>query len=72
MRLTIPMPRKAKCSECGHWSRDHNIGTCLRKTGRNTKGIWGETVIHLCGCGVWQGPRPWLGEGPSWSREEPK
>jgi hypothetical protein len=65
--MTIPMPRNAKCPLCGHRSRDH-IGTCLRKTARNSKGPEGETVHHLCGCAVWQGPRPWLGEGPAWGR----
>ena len=64
---TIPMPRNAKCPKCGHPSKGH-IAACLRKVGRNTKGRWGETVVHLCGCGVWQGPRPWLMEGPAWAR----
>ncbi len=66
--MTIPMPRTAKCAACGHWSKDHRIGVCLRKTARNSRGREGETVVHLCGCGVWQGPRPWLGEGPAWAR----
>lgn len=64
---TIPMPLKAKCPSCGHASKGHAIGTCLVKVSRNTKGLDGETVIHICGCSVWQGPRPWLGEGPAWA-----
>jgi hypothetical protein len=57
---------RPKCSRCGHLSAKHSIGTCFVKTGPNTRGPWGETVHHVCGCSRWQGPRPWLMEGPSW------
>jgi hypothetical protein len=62
-----PAPRGAKCPRCAHPSKGHYGGTCLVKTGRNTRGPEGETVLHLCGCSCWQGPRPWLMEGPAWS-----
>jgi len=58
------------CPRCSHPSAGHQIGTCLVKVGRNTRGPEGETVIHLCGCAVWQGPRPWLQEGSAWRYDE--
>lgn len=69
-RFTIPMPAKAKCPRCGHWSRDHSIGTCLRSMPRGDRPRRdrdGALLVYLCGCAVWQGPRPWLGEGPAWT-----
>jgi hypothetical protein len=64
--VSIPMPKGAKCPRCKHPSKGH-VAVCLVQVGPNTRGPDGERVTHLCGCGLWQGPRPWLLEGPAWS-----
>lgn len=68
---TIPMPPKAECPGCLHRAQAHSPGSCLVEVARVVVIAGGveTTTIHLCGCSRWQGPRPWLGEGPAWARE---
>ncbi len=63
---TIPMPEGATCPRCRHPSGAHASGTCLAETRPPDVNAYGGGTWHLCGCGYWQGPRPWLGEGPAW------